>query len=295
MPKLTPTRTPNPLKILLMAYSGEGKSTAMVPLSIPGYRDNPGYELRWLDFDGKAEEVVRANLASLLKTKKITQEQHDEALANNDICVCTENTGVVTVLEGKKSVKKFGTVGSARAWNKAVKQIDAWDRSWSDKTILIIDSFTYAVRAIVNYNQELNNRLNYELRWQEFNGPQQMAQTLMVLCADLPTSVIVTAHQDPLELYKASDQVDDKTGKPIEELVDTLMVPVSVGKSGRMQLPARFNHALVISSEGTGAGTRRWLYTEPHVGVVTKTPFFALAERRYPMETGLVDYFKLRD
>lgn len=294
MPKLTAEKTRTPIKLLLMAYSGEGKSTAIVPLSIPEYRGNPGYELRWLDFDGKAEEVVRANLLSLLKNKKITQEQHDAALSNNDIALCTENTGVVSVSENKKTTKKFGTVGSAKAWTKAVKQMETWERSWSDQNILVVDSFTYAVRGIVNYLQELNGRLNQELRWQEFNAPQQMAETLMVMCADIPTNVIVTAHQDPLELYKATDQVDEK-GKQIEELVDTLMVPISIGRAGRMKLPARFNHTLVISSEGSNAGTKRWLYTEPHVGVVTKTPFFAMADRRYPMETGLVDYFKLRD
>jgi hypothetical protein len=115
----------------------------------------------------------------------------------------------------------------------------------------------------------------------------------MVTMADLQTHSIVCAHQDPLEIYKSTDKLD-KNGDPEQDLVDTLMVPISIGKAGRMKLPARFNHALLATSEGKGGGTRRWIYTEPRVGVVTKTPFFGRCEPRYPIESGMVDYFKLR-
>ena len=292
--KLSPTTKPSLLKILYLGYSGEGKSTSLVPLGIPGYLDNPGYELRILDFDGKAEEVIRSTLARFLKEKIITQEQHDKALTENyDVCPCLEPTGIVSAREGKRTVKKLGIEGTATAWNTAVRQLEKWNSSFSDKTILVIDSFTYAVRAITNYSQELNGKLNQTLEWRDYQTPQQTAETLMVLCADLSTHSIVCAHQDPLEMYKATDQIDDKTGAPVQELVDTLMVPISVGKSGRMKLPARFNHLLVASSDGKGSSVRRYIYTEPRVGVVTKTPFYGRCEPRYSIDKGMVEYFKL--
>ena len=282
------------IKMLLLGYSGEGKSTAIAPLGIPGYKGGPGYELRILDFDGKAEEVVRSTLARLLSSNQITQEQHDKALTSNyDICNCTEATGIVSAREGKKTVKKIGIDGTATAWTTAVKQMEKWDNSWSDKTILVIDSLTYAARAIVNWSQELNAKLNQTLEWRDYQLPQQTVENLMVLCADLPSNVIVAGHQDPLELYKSTDQTDDK-GQAVEELVDTLMVPISIGRAGRMKLPARFNHLLLMTSEGKGPATRRWLYTEPRVGVVTKTPYYGIAKDRYPIETALVEYFQLR-
>jgi hypothetical protein len=281
------------IKMLYLGYSGEGKSTSLIPLGIPGYLDNPGYELRILDFDGKAEEVVRATLARLLKEKAITQEQHDKALTENyDICPCLEVTGVVSGREGKRTIKKLGIEGTATAWNTAVKQLEKWNPTFSDKTILVVDSFTYAVRAITNFSQELNGKLNQALEWRDYQGPQHLAEMLMVTCADLPTHVIVCGHQDPLELYKATDKLDDK-GQPVEDLIDTLMVPISIGRAGRMKLPARFNHLLVASSEGKGASVRRYIYTEPRVGVVTKTPFYGLCETRYPLDKGMVEYFKL--
>jgi len=292
--KLSPAAKPQLLKILYLGYSGEGKSTSLVPLGIPGYLDNPGYELRILDFDGKAEEVIRSTLARLLKDKVISQEQHDKALTENyDVCPCIEPTGIVSAREGKKTIKKLGVEGIATAWNTAIRQLEKWSSSFSDKTILVVDSFTYAARAIVNFSQELNGKLNQTLEWRDYQAPQQMAENLMVLCADLPTHAIVCAHQDPLEMYKATDQIDDKTGAPVQELIDTLMVPISVGKSGRMKLPARFNHLLVASSDGKGTSTRRYIYTEPRVGVVTKTPFYGRCEPRYSLDKGMVEYFKL--
>ena len=293
MAKLTTEPTHAFIKMLFMGYSGEGKSSALVPLSIPDFHGNPGYELRWLDFDGKAEEVVRSTLARLLHNKKISQAQHDVALLeNNDICACVEPSTVISARENGKTVKKMG-ITSAVAWQTAVKQLEKWEGSLSDRTILIVDSFTYAARAITNFSQSMNNKLNQSLDWRDYQVPQQLAETLMVTMADLPTHSIVCAHQDPLEIYKSTDRVDDK-GQPEQDLVDTLMVPISIGKAGRMKLPARFNHALLATSEGKGAATKRWIYTEPRVGVVTKTPFYGRCETRYSIESGMVDYFKLR-
>ncbi len=295
MSKLTAEPTNAFINMLFMGYSGEGKSSALVPLSIPDFQGNLGYELRWLDFDGKAEEVIRTTLARLLRAKKISKAQHDTALfENNDVVPCIEPSGIVDVFDPakKKTIKKMG-ITRAKAWETAIKQIEKWETTFSDRSILVIDSFTYAVRAISNYTQSMNNKLNIPLEWRDFQVPQQLAETLMVTTADLPTSAIVCAHQDPLELYKATGEKDDK-GNEIEDLVDTLMVPISLGKAGRMKLPAKFNHLLLATSEGKGAGTRRWIYTEPRVGVITKTPFYGRCKTRYSIESGMVEYFKLR-
>ena len=294
MPKLAIESKSPLLKILYLGYSGEGKSTSLVPLGIPGYLDNPGYELRILDFDGKAEEVVRATLARMLKEKAITKEQHDTALTSNyDICPCIESTGIIQGREGKKTIKKLG-IEMATAWNTAVRQLEKWNNSFSNKTILIVDSFTHAVRAITNYTQELNGKLNQTLEWRDYQAPQQLAEMLMYACADLPTNAIVCGHADPLEVLKPTTQLDDK-GQPVDELVDVIMAPISVGKAGRVKLPSKMNHLLVVSSEGKGAAVRRYIYTEPRVGIMTKTPFYGLCETRYPLDKGMVEYFKLRN
>jgi hypothetical protein len=291
--ELKPANAPL-IKMLLMGLSGQGKSTSLIPLAIPDFKGSAGYELRVLDFDSKFEEVARATLARMLKAGTITQAQHDKALTENiDITVCSEATGIVSAREGKKTVKKIGVDGTATAWTTAVKQIEKWDRSWSDRTILVVDSLTYAARAVVNWAQELNAKLNQTLEWRDYQLPQQTIESLMILCADLPTHCVVTGHQNALEIFKATDQVDDK-GQPVEDLVDVIMVPISIGKAGSAKLPARFNHMLIVTSEGKGPATRRWIYTESRVGVVTKTPFHGLAKERYSIEDGLAPYFMLR-
>lgn len=291
--KLTTTSPASLIKILLLGYSGEGKSTSLVPLGIPGYLDNPGYELRVLDFDSKFEEVVRSTLARFVKEGLITKEQHDKALTENyDVCVCNEPSGIVSAREGKRTVKKLGVVGTATAWNTAIRQMEKWSPTFSDKTILVVDSFTHAVRAITNFSMELNGKLNQALEWRDYMAPQQLAEMLMYTCADLPCHVIITGHADPLEVLKPTTQTDDK-GQPVDELVDVIMAPISVGKAGRVKLPSRMNHLLVASSEGKGASVRRYIYTEPRVGVVTKTPFYGLCEPRYSLDKAMVSYFKI--
>lgn len=289
--KLTLESKNSLIKMLYLGLSGQGKSTSLVPLGIPNYLGNPGYELRVLDFDSKFEEVVRSTLARLLKTKAITQEQHDHALTHNyDICPCVENKGIISVREGKRTIKTLG-VETATAWSTAVKQLEKWS-SWSDKTILVVDSFTHATKAITNFVQDLNGRLNQTLEWRDYQGPQQLAESLMYLAADLPTHAIVTAHQDPLVIEKPTTQVDDK-GNPVTDVVDVIMAPISIGKAGRVSLPSKMNHLLVAASEGKGGAERRYIFTTPKVGVTTKTPYYGLCEERYDLDKGLVQYFAL--
>lgn len=291
MPKLAIEPKSSLIKMLYLGLSGQGKSTSLVSLGIPDFIGNPGYELRVLDFDSKFEEVVRSTLARLLKTKVITKEQHDHALTHNyDICPCVENKGIISVREGKRTVKTLG-VETATAWNTAVKQLEKWS-SWSDRTILVIDSFTHATKAITNYCQELSGKLNQTLEWRDYQGPQQLAESLMYLAADLPTHAIVTAHQDPLVIEKPTTQVDDK-GNPVTDVVDVIMAPISIGKAGRVSLPSKMNHLLVAASEGKGGAERRYIFTIPKVGVTTKTPYFGLCEDRYDLDKGLVQYFAL--
>ena len=94
--KLTTESTPQLIKMFLLGYSGTGKSWSYVSLGVPDII--PGWkplELRVLDFDGKAEEVIRSALAQMVQSKLITQTQHDSALNNYDVVVCREHTAIV--------------------------------------------------------------------------------------------------------------------------------------------------------------------------------------------------------
>jgi len=293
--KLSPKPSSTPLiKLINLGYSGTGKSTLNVSLGVPGIIPGwAGLELRVLDFDGKFEEVTREVLASFLKNKKIDQATHDLALTTNyDICVCRENTGIIKLRQGRDMVDVLGVVGRATAWTKAIKQLKAWnDSGWSDKQVLVVDSLTSAVATIVNYTQDLNNKLNTPLDWRSYQAPQQIVESFLTQLADVPTNVILLGHQEPIDIMRKLDEKDEKTGEYKEEVMETLVVPVSVGKAGRFKIPAQFNHMLVTAEND--ARLRR-LWTVPKAGVMTKTPFFARAKEYYSIETGMAEYFSLR-
>jgi hypothetical protein len=292
---LAPTQQSKPpKKIFLMGYSGYGKTSVIAPLCIPNLIPGfPGLKLRVLDFDGvgKFEEVLRVQLDSRLAAKKISPDQHAAAYANVDIEVCRENTGIVRV--GKQT--KVGVIGQPTAWTKAISAIDAWSKSWSLDQIVVIDSLTFASTvAVVNYCQAMNGRLNEDLTWREFSGPQGLVKTFLGFLADLPTNVIVTAHQEPLEIMqKSADEFitkPDGSKEAVENLVESVMAPISIGSKGRVSIPAGFNHLLVMALSPKG---ERRLFTQPADGVQTKSPLFSTAEKSYPIEDGLVRYWML--
>jgi hypothetical protein len=297
--KLSETQTTSPLiKLILMGVSGSGKSSAIIPLAIPNITTNfPGYELRVLDFDGKFQEIALAQLNARKDRAKarraditpITEEQYNSAMSNIDIAVCREKAKIIS--EGTKN--KMG-IQSATAWDTALKAIKAWQPTLTEKTILIIDSLTHmATIAVANYTQSLNSKLNRKLEWRDFLPAQQEVQMAMQVFSDLPCHTIITGHQGPLDIKKKTGEtreLPNGTKEEIEEVVDSLMLPLSVGSAGRISIPSQLNHLLVIADNINGI---RQIYTKPHNGVVTKSPFFALSDPAYPLDVGLPKYFEL--
>lgn len=299
MPTLTPpTSSQSLIKMFLLGISGTGKTWAYsylgIPDIIPGWKP---LKLRIFDFDGKdkAREVIESVLNLLLHKKEITKSQYTAAFANYDVCNCLErNLSVVTVREGNKTVKRPGFKGGlTTAWKDAVNQMEIWDREgWDSSHVLIVDSFKYAIDALANAKKELTNTVNKPLVWQQYGDIQSEIADFLRKLAPMDSHVLVTAHQEPLEIYRATERKDEE-GKPIQEMVESLILPISIGKAGRVQLPAGFNHMLLCHQEGSGANVRRVISTAPARGVITKTPFYGRCKPTYSIDKGLVEYFKL--
>lgn len=289
MAKLSETGTPSSalINMLLLGFSGLGKSSSIVPLAIPELLPGfPGYELRVLDADAKFEETARAQLAWRLDAKKISKEQHDAALSNIDVTVIREKTKIIQVGQDRK----IGVVGQPTSWRALVRQLETWQKDASDKQILVVDSLTHvATISIPAYILALNGRLNQDLRWQDFGGCQALVKELLTILADLPCHSIITGHPEPLELRKKTGEKDEK-GNETDEIVESLMAAISIGSKGRVSIPAALNH--VLAAAFSPAGERR-IYTQPADGIATKTPYFSKAKKYYSLDTGLVEYFLL--
>lgn len=284
-----PPKEPSSIKMMLLGLSGLGKSSSIIPLAIPGIRPEwPGRRLMVLDFDGQGKfaELARAIILAHLQKKRITEDQAKAAFANIDVEVCRETTGVVN---GKLQV-----VGQAKAWTTAVKALERWSKGLQPSDVLVVDSLTFAATiAITNYCQQLNGQLNQPLDWRSYSAPQALIRTFLSALGDLSCNVIITAHQEPIEIKMKTDEMIDKpdgTKEAREEVVESLMAPISIGTKGRVNLPAQLNHQLVVAENA--AGERR-LWTKEADGVMPKTPFFSRVQESYPIVDGMVQYFML--
>jgi hypothetical protein len=287
--------SPTQIKMILLGFSGQGKSTVTTSLAIPDLVSGwPGKKLFVLDFDaaGKYEEVFRSSIMARLSKKKITEAQAKAAFANVDVEVCRETTGVIR--EG--DTKKLGVIGGATAWKKAVEALGRWQKDLTPDAVLIVDSLTFAATvAIVNFCQALQGNLNKSMSgdFRQYMMPQEVVKSLLNTLADMRCNVVLTAHQEPVDIKMKTDEMIEKkdgTQERAEVVVDTIMAPISIGSKGRINIPAGFNHQLVMAQNK--AGERR-LWTQDADGVVAKTPFFARAEANYGLDDGLVKYFML--
>ena len=286
------------IRLIYMSVSGGGKTSSCLPLAIPNIIPGwPGRKLFVLNFDGadKFEELAVKQLSARLAGKggltKITKEQYDAALANIQFEDCIDYSKVRR--NGKSDL--VAEILAADAWPKARKTLDSWYPKLDQDSVLIIDSFTHLSKAIAHYTMDMANRLNAPPAYYVDYAPAQaeIAKAMSVL-GSLSCSLIVTAHQDVLEVKKFSEtaEKDDETGEMVfkEKVIDTLMLPQSFGRAGRIEIPSTFNHLLFLA---VNKNQVREIRLEPGKGIVPKSPFFAIAQKAYGLDKGLVEYFSL--
>ncbi len=282
MPILTPEHSTEIYKkIILMGDSGTGKTGSLVSLALAGYN------IKVIDFDCQAEEVVRGVLKELHHAKKnpISLEAHNKALSQFDIAKFSDK---ITIVGTKIKVV------AALAWVAAMKQLNAWVRGGIDeKTVLVIDSLTFAAKAATYNYLSLSNLLAKQdgPEWTDYNSIQEAIAGLLALLYSptISCNVIVNAHIDLVELRADFGKKDNK-GKPVLEVVDTKALPKSIGKALASSIPAYFNTALVCKSFGPEQARKRFIYTCP-VGLAdTKTPYLGLPDK-LPIESGMATFF----
>lgn len=289
-----------PIKMILMAASGGGKTSAIIPLSIPNIIPNwPGKKLYVLNMDGafKFAELAKMQLDDRLARRPglapITQQQYDEAISNITFEDCIDQRKITRDSTGYKA-----TTISADAWAKAKKALDTWYPALvkePEKSIVVVDSFTHLAYSIAAYTMSLANRLNKAAEgFKDYAPAQQEIRAGLAALTALPCNLIVTAHQQAYELKKMSEtpERDPETGEMIfrEEVVDAIMLPASFGQSGRLDIPSPLNHLLFLT---TNKNQQREIHLTPGRGIMPKTPFFARAKKTYDLDKGLVEYFLL--
>lgn len=290
---------PTLIKLILLGFSGTGKSTALIPLAIPNIiKDFPGYRLRVLDYDGKFREVAEQNLSARLDRTRanrvrltpISKEQYNAAMENLDLEVMREKTKPAS--DGGAAI-----IGAPQAWRNTIKTLERWNKDNDETTITVIDSWTHLTQTpLLAYCMAMQNKdfgdFGKAQYGTDYIEPQKLARNFLTVLADSKSHVIVNAHQEPQDIKKKTGEYEEKGNQRIavEEVVHSEMVPISVGAKGRIAIPSQFNHILVVAADADG---NRKISTQVEDGVTTKTPYFAIADKSYGLNDGLARYWML--
>lgn len=269
MPSLSEHQSSSFTKLLVIGDSGGGKTGALASLA------RAGYQLRILDCDNGLD--VLANLLS----------SDPQALAR---------VQYETINEKMKAVGGKAIVVEANGFAKAMNLLSKWSdgsdpSTWGPDTILVIDSLTFLCRYAMNRVLYMNKRLNDHPWMNDWGQAQKLIEDMLgLLYSDaFQCNVLVNCHIT--YVGREVESLNEK-GEVVTREEDVKGYPMSLGRALSPKIGSFFNHALMARSQGSGAGTKRYLYTNTQGVVELKTAAPGKVKASYPIETGLADYFR---
>lgn len=263
MPKLSAHVSATTTKLLLIGDSGAGKTGALASLA------GAGYNIRVVDLDNGLD--VLKNLLSDPKSP-----YGADALSRVDYETITDKMRIAP--GGVKLIPAKATV-----WQRAISLIDNWKtetadygplHTWTPNDVLVIDSLTRLSQGALDWVLMSNNKLGSSQFDQSYwYAAQNMVESLMQMLYDenVKCNVIVNSHI----VYIGPENLERG-------------YPSSVGKALSPKLPRYFNTTLLVKSNGT----KREIVTEPTGVIEVKNTAPLRVSKRYPLETGLADYFR---
>lgn len=296
-----------PAKVLLIGKSGTGKTGSLAPLVAAGYN------LRILDTDNGVRPLFslltdpRYPYANLIKAKNI------------DLASAVQFIPVTTSMKLRSVEKRIPQAGGgtklvserllapidAKAWTTVLDLLDNWKdgdlnlgsvRTWTDKEVLVLDSFSTLSMCAYYFNQSLNGRLgardegfDYQ---RDIGGAQSQLRRLLELLYDssIGCNVVVTSH------ITWVDESQGVANRPRTNASDGTIImsspdgyPSAIGRALSPHMGKYFNDAYIVRSTGSGTNVSRSISTVPHDGVLAKNSVYL--DREYPVSHGLASIF----
>lgn len=259
MPTLNSHPSQAATKMLAVGDSGCGKTGALASLV------EAGYKLAILDFDNGLDI-----LANVLHSKPNSAE-------------LLKRVYYETCIDKRKMVAgQLVPDGIPQAFSRALTLLNNWPElgpvtSWDDKTVLVVDSFTFCAKAAFAW---VEATFNYKDARQTFGETQKRLENFLALLysPEVKCNVIVNTHITYVELLE---------GEKMKAY------PSAIGKALSPQIPRYFNTVVEYRTLGIGPATKRVISTRPSGTVDVKTsalPSGIPAE--LPVETGLATLFK---
>lgn len=264
MPMMTEIEI-EPVKMLVMAHTGFGKTGALASLA------EAGYHLHILDLDN-GTAILRKVL-----DKKFWDKVEIESI--------TDQFRVM----GDKAIPV-----TAMAWTKAMQTLDKWTSKYNDGThVIVIDSLTFLSEAAMRHIQSMNKRLGMRPYQSDWGDAQRLIEDMLALiyAKSVKSNIVVNTHIS--YLGGPDPNADPDKAKDNMETVQPLKgFPTSVGKALSPKIGRYFNNCVVGKVIGEGKNARRMFHTTPVdlVDAKTSDPFHLNSQ--YPIQTGLADLFK---
>jgi len=252
MPTLDSPDIEEPMKVLLIGNSGSGKTGALASLARAGYR------LHILDFD-RGTSILR----NILRAER----------------ECLQRIEVETLTDVYKSVGAKVIPGKVQAWAKGMDILTKWTTEHQSlDDVIVVDSLNFATKAAFNWILQLANRLSAPKEIQDWGAAQDLVEAFLFKLYSQETKchVICTSHIT----YFGSGDSDIQVGYPA----------TAVGRSFSPKVPRFFNSCLLVRNTGTGAASKREIYTKPIDHVDLKTESLEVSDR-YQLKNGLAEYF----
>lgn len=261
--------TISPVKLLVCAESGSGKTGALASLAAAGYN------LRVLDLD---------NNSSILRNM-LTKPNSPYVKANAEVGKFLQSC--VSISEPR--VAKGGKLLMSKAfvWSKVGDMLADWQdgelklgsiTTWGDRDVLVVDTFTRLCRSAMNFHLMMNGRLNQHPTLYDYGDVGTLVRAFLEIVSDpeVKCNVILNCHIDNIESKETGLSTD---------------YPKSIGKALSPDVGTYFGTLLKIAKIKRDGVMRQVFQTVPNgtLGIKTTAPFDVQAE--YPLESGLAQYF----
>lgn len=257
MPTLDQHEDAQVVRGLLVGDSGSGKSGALASLVEDGYR------LFIADYDNGIDI-----LANILKAK-------NKALLKQ---VDYQSIRPTYKIQGDKAVPQ-----NAEAWKEGLTYLQsAVNKGLGPDDVLVLDSLSFGAKFAMQHILKINGRLTAHPWESDYGEAQKLVEDLVSMLTDpdaIQCNVLCTAHiawtvpkDDPNAVVRG--------------------LPAIIGKALNPVIPRYFNHLLACRSVGDGPAKKRYIHTQPMEGLELKNSNPAVVKDRYPLETGLRDYFQ---
>lgn len=257
MPSATEHKSSEFVKLLFVGNSGAGKTGALTPLALAGYK------LKILDLDSGLDALINH-----------VKDGDPAALSN--IEYQTFRDRIKMTAQGPK------VAGAPKAYVDTLAALERWPdddsdpATWGKDTILVVDSLTNLGRAAFLWAKAMNPASKDPRQW--YKTAQDLVEDLVanLTSEDFATNVIVISHVD---IVKTEAGI-------MKGLVS------SIGKALGNKLPRFFNTLILSETTGTGKNVKRRIKTMPTAMLELKTPAPMRIDAEYPLESGLATIFE---